>query len=196
MDWDDAIEKAEEELGPGADWTDIHDEARAILSLEASIDGKQNHKAYLKSDEWRQRRETVLMRDNYFCQDCLKLLQEVLNLFQYIEYDPVNFKKRAEEVHHTSYINLHTSEEFNDCVSLCHICHQLRHITLSVSRPKLHEQRKEFMFKQIYQEILKQPRYVKEADEQKKAFMKSITVKPRNWLEDEAKKNGERWKEI
>lgn len=60
---------------------------------------------YLKSDAWKERRRLRLIRDNFICQDCQSI---------------------ANEVHHLTYERL-GSEKLEDLVSLCSMCHAIRH---------------------------------------------------------------------
>ncbi len=118
MDWEDAIQDAKEELGYGPDeyvedWDRVVEEAHSILDYEKQVEyetfcenATNEYHEYLKSDEWKVKREEVLKRDNYICKDCGKV---------------------ATEVHHENYEFLHTDEEKNYCVSLCNECHKKRH---------------------------------------------------------------------
>lgn len=56
---------------------------------------------YIKSDEWKNKRQLVLKRDNYTCQIC---------------------GKKAEQVHHLSYAH-RENEYLFELVSLCEQCH-------------------------------------------------------------------------
>ena len=198
MDWDEAVEEAKGTLGilgycSPEDWESVMDEARAILSMEASIEGRERHKDYLKSDEWKKRRGEVLERDNFICQECLKIFPEVLKEFKLIPHNIINFRKRAEEVHHESYINVQTPDEIYDCVSLCEHCHGLRHATTTVHTNSLKEKREENIYLGIYREILTQTWCKKELEKQHKNFIKSITIKPNDLLNGEVKEESEKW---
>ncbi len=57
---------------------------------------------YLKSDEWRAKRDLVLQRDNFTCQNC-KLVP-------------------ADDVHHISYRTIY-NEILDDLMSVCRHCH-------------------------------------------------------------------------
>jgi len=61
---------------------------------------------YLCSLEWREKRQTVLFRDNYICR-CCKV-------------------EKAVDVHHTSYLHLF-DEPLEDLISLCRKCHRNEH---------------------------------------------------------------------
>ena len=63
---------------------------------------------YLKTPEWREMRQKVLIRDNYLCQYCLSA--------------------RADQVHHKTYIYKKAGHEAAfELVSLCKKCHELHH---------------------------------------------------------------------
>jgi hypothetical protein len=64
---------------------------------------------YLKSPEWRALRKQVLKRDKYHCADCS-------------DYDiPL-------QVHHEHYDGIETMTFTTEqCVSVCHSCHAIRH---------------------------------------------------------------------
>lgn len=61
------------------------------------------HNEYLNSMEWKEKRDEVLSRDGYLCQACLK--------------------KRATQVHHTSYKHW-KNEPLYELVSVCDECHE------------------------------------------------------------------------
>jgi 5-methylcytosine-specific restriction endonuclease McrA len=58
---------------------------------------------YMVSDEWRERRQKVLVRDKWTCQSCLKA--------------------RATQVHHLTYKHVFQEPLF-DLISVCFDCHQ------------------------------------------------------------------------
>jgi 5-methylcytosine-specific restriction endonuclease McrA len=61
------------------------------------------HSNYIKSEQWKQKRELVLKRDNYLCQACLT--------------------EKATQVHHTSYKHWRNEPLF-ELVSVCEMCHE------------------------------------------------------------------------
>lgn len=61
------------------------------------------HNVYLKSIQWKEKRDQVLNRDNHLCQACLKA--------------------RATEVHHLSYAHWQNEPLF-ELISVCHECHE------------------------------------------------------------------------
>lgn len=105
-DWDCAVEEAKDQLGFGdeyiEDWNEVVELAKDIIQE----DSKADYQNYLNSEEWKDKRRLVLMRDNYNCNDCAN---------------------RAREVHHLTYDNLHTEKEIDDCISLYSRCHRNRH---------------------------------------------------------------------
>lgn len=64
----------------------------------------KEYKEYLKSPEWKVKREKVLKRDNYICQGCLE--------------------KEATQVHHLSYKHI-KNEPLFELVSICKECHDI-----------------------------------------------------------------------
>lgn len=79
-----------------------------IADKKAAIKRKEwfdKYSTYLKSPEWREKRDLVLKRDNYKCQCCLIAL--------------------ATQVHHKSYafVDMNGSEPAFDLVSICMPCH-------------------------------------------------------------------------
>jgi len=47
-----------------------------------SENARAKHRVYLNSNEWKEKREIILKRDNYLCQDCLKVSALV---FEYLK---------------------------------------------------------------------------------------------------------------
>ncbi|MBP92508.1 MAG: hypothetical protein CMC55_00135 [Flavobacteriaceae bacterium] len=185
LDFDDAIDMARTELRleegylSSNKWNDVLRKAKWILSEDKKI----KHRNYLKSERWELIRKWCMQRDNYECQDCLKIFPLVLNIFNKIPHDKIKYRRRASEVHHDSYINLPNSKEseMNDCVSLCNLHHRKRH---SRFPEDWHKKATEEILTGIYNEMLMQPWAIKEAKEQQKSWIKSLTIKPKKWLED------------
>ena len=75
-----------------------------ITDIRRTIDEKKNYYEYLKSDEWKKLRKSVLRRDNELCICGAK----------------------ATEVHHKTYARV-GNEPLSDLVSLCRNCHQNVH---------------------------------------------------------------------
>lgn len=70
---------------------------------------------YLNSNEWKVKREKVLVRDNYLCQECKN--------------------KTAQVVHHKTYENVY-DEPLEDLIALCNECHTEIHRILDVAEMK------------------------------------------------------------
>ena len=68
-------------------------------------DKKNDYHEYLKSDEWKIKREERLVIDKYTCVIC---------------------KEEAEQVHHLTYIRV-KNEDMNDLISVCRKCHEVIH---------------------------------------------------------------------
>ena len=58
---------------------------------------------YLESDQWREKRQRVLARDNFMCQAC--------------------HRRRATQVHHLTYRHVRNEPLF-DLASICDVCHR------------------------------------------------------------------------
>ena len=73
---------------------------------QLSRDRKQEHEAYMQSDEWKRIRNKVLERDRFLCQACLS--------------------SPATQVHHMTYKNI--GQEFAwELYSVCKPCHERYH---------------------------------------------------------------------
>jgi 5-methylcytosine-specific restriction endonuclease McrA len=66
-----------------------------------------SYREYLDSDVWRNIRWEALARDHGRCRDC---------------------GIEATEVHHVAYPKVPGGEDLDDLLSLCHACHQRRHV--------------------------------------------------------------------
>lgn len=179
--WDIALRDAKVELGSNADFEEICDRAREMLSEDAS----HSHKLYLKSDRWELIRKKVLKRDNNNCVDCLKIIPDVIKEFKRVFHDDIKFKTRASDVHHLDYHYLNTELEEDYCISLCNLCHKLRHTQLSISKDFLLRKLKEEIREGIVIELLNHPCLLLEISKQNKEFIKSLTVNPMDWLDKE-----------
>lgn len=74
--------------------------------IKKEIGGKEYYNnVYLKSDEWKSKRESILKRDNFKCVCC---------------------GGNAEQVHHINYLRVY-SENYNDLLSVCKSCHTKIH---------------------------------------------------------------------
>ena len=179
--WDDSIDEAKDEFGGGwiEDWGEVMERAKEIMSSEASRIAKEEHAIYLLSDEWKQKREIVLQRDNNLCQDCLFKLPEIKNFFEKkFKVDLTVENRRANQVHHQSYNYLHTDLEIGDCISLCGICHKIRH-----SNPEdkfFRNLRYNQLYLRCYYALRLHPKIVKRKLEQHKKFINSVTFKPKD----------------
>ena len=67
---------------------------------------REKYHNYLKSDEWQEKRLTVLKKAAFICRDCRK--------------------NKATEVHHETYKRVF-NERINDLTALCYKCHRKRH---------------------------------------------------------------------
>ena len=66
---------------------------------------RSQYNEYMSSRQWEEKRQAILFRDSYICQDC--------------------HQRDAEEVHHLSYQNFFHEKPF-ELVSLCKSCHRKR----------------------------------------------------------------------
>lgn len=67
----------------------------------------KDHKKYLETDDWRQIRQQILMRDNYTCVMCGRTNCKLF-------------------VHHKTYRRW-SKENLNDLITVCYKCHQTCH---------------------------------------------------------------------
>jgi len=148
------------------------------------------HKSYLHSNEWKERREIVLLRDNYLCQDCLriapKLFEEMFKKIVFINIFELNIdcNIKASQVHHLTYDNLHTQQEENDCISLCEFCHKIKHSELRYDYKNNVIKRDANIEKIIMLRILKHPEIIKLDKKLHDNFLNSITRKPIQFLNE------------
>lgn len=121
MEWDEAMSEARSELGYGEgeyikDFQEVVDLAKDIREdwreenpeeyEEQKKDNKEDYQEYLKSDRWKKLRKEILIKNNFKCEDC---------------------KGIANEVHHKRYVNIETPWEKYELVALCGPCHGKRH---------------------------------------------------------------------
>ena len=105
-------EKKAHELSNDLSWKRSHYlTERGIKHREAQekdqrIKRRATYESYLKTQEWSDKRQRVLIRDNFLCQGCL-----------------IN---RATQVHHITYSHL-GKELFFQLISLCDDCHKKIH---------------------------------------------------------------------
>jgi hypothetical protein len=93
-------------------WQQIHSYRSNYIDQQRTIRREawmQAYSDYLASNEWKIKRETVLQRDGYLCQACLK--------------------NKASQVHHKSYefVDFTGLEPCFDLVSICNVCHEKLH---------------------------------------------------------------------
>lgn len=86
------------------------------------MSSRVNYKQYIKSDEWKVKRESAIKNANGKCQLCGK--------------DTSFF-----DVHHNSYKNL-GNEPLSDIVALCSGCHKDYHFTKKLSRRSFKQEKK------------------------------------------------------
>jgi 5-methylcytosine-specific restriction endonuclease McrA len=109
MEWEEALEEAKRSVGNSVNgyfknWDDIIEEAKYIMSEGREIE----YDEYMLSEDWQYVRKQVFKRDSYKCKMC--------GLF-------------ASDCHHESYDNFGSGDwdEIDDCISLCHKCHNEIH---------------------------------------------------------------------
>jgi hypothetical protein len=112
--WSDAVREAKSQLGFNQyeyieDWDSVVYIAHEIMEEdyeEFCEEAIGEYHYYLKSEEWKKKRLEILRRDNFICSGC---------------------GDTASQVHHMTYENLHTKQEYNDCMCVCKNCHQVIH---------------------------------------------------------------------
>lgn len=179
MIWEEAIEQAKEEYGifgwvSRDEWDSVVGLAKEILLEETKKITRWEHLDYLKSNEWKIKRESILKRDNYLCQECLKLVPSIFKLFEKIEYVPFEYKIAAEEVHHLDYAYKQTPQEELHCISLCKLHHELAHATTTYGYNWLKEKIEDNLIFGIYNKIINQLEYIKEINNQHQDFLMSL----------------------
>jgi len=179
MIWQEAFEEAQTEFGFGyCDYKKIVDRAKEILSEEASIIAREKHLEYLKSDEWKLLKLKILKRDNYLCQDCLLIYPEILKLFKNFNSDFIKYKRLATEVHHLDYNYKQTLLESAFCISLCRICHQIRHTQSTYGFQILSKKRYEEILKYYNFQIINHEPFIEFAQKIHNEFINFLTIKP------------------
>ena len=71
------------------------------------------HNPFYTTAKWKRKREHILKRDGYLCQDCKRYGR----------------MREATEVHHIQFLEFHPELAYDDrnLVSLCKRCHNARH---------------------------------------------------------------------
>ena len=199
MIWEDALARAKEELGISeytSNWDEVLETARKIMSKEASKIASEEHKEYLNSEEWKQKREIILKRDNSECVYCKNKINELIesgldssifhkdnfmiNIFVNLMkiYESNNIYIPAAEVHQLDYQYKQTPQEEEYCVSLCSCCHKLCHSTSQSNSDYWEKQRWEKMLLHYLIELNKSSKFQKQLNNLNKDYIKSITIKP------------------
>lgn len=82
---------------------------------------------FYKSKKWKRKRQQILRRDGYQCQDCKR-------------YGRI---REATEVHHIKFLEFFPELALDDdnLVSLCHACHNARHPEKAVKSSKSRKER-------------------------------------------------------
>lgn len=85
-------------------------------------------KQFYNSKRWKIKRNDILKRDHYECQDCLKRIKDAA--INGVQLAAVERKIRcAQEVHHIKELREHPelALDDNNLISLCIECHNIRH---------------------------------------------------------------------
>jgi len=181
MIWDEAMQIAEQE--GYSDWSERVERAKVICKETACDEARARHLDYLNSPEWKLKREIVLKRDNYFCQDCSSLLPHVLKHFEKLEYDLTGYHRPATEVHHLNYAFLNTNLEVPFCISLCSICHKIRHF-ISPYNSHLLLQRELEIIKGVLIYLSNLPESIEERLIRHKKKIESLTIRPSDFFKE------------
>lgn len=107
------IKTVKERLHQNPDGRDIKHWSAAIDKYFASYEGKQRHRKFYKSKDWKHKRKQILERDNHECQWC-KAKGEY---------------SKANTVHHIKSLDEHPGLALADdnLISLCEACHNRAH---------------------------------------------------------------------
>lgn len=90
-------------------WDKKSAERKAAVDEELKalkVFNQAEYEEYLRSPEWRDKRDIVMKRDNYVCQGCLNA--------------------RATDIHHKTYSHLYRELLFQ-LISVCRKCHKILH---------------------------------------------------------------------
>jgi len=154
-----------------------------------SENARAKHNVYLGSNEWKEKREIILKRDNYICQDCLKIshliLKELIKKITFLKDIKIDINIKASQVHHLNYDSLHTPQEINDCISLCEYCHKIKHSGLKYDYDKNVKKRNEHIERIFFLRLRKHPKIIQMEKEAHESYLKSITLKPKDWLKEQ-----------
>lgn len=112
--WDSQLENAYQFLIDEMT-NQLRDEQNEIWQ-NRETDWDKEYSVYLQSPQWKDKRHRVLERDGYLCQACLK--------------------RRASEVHHTTYQFALGQEPLFILVSVCRLCHNALHELNANSRTR------------------------------------------------------------
>lgn len=82
-----------------------------LLNTFGNPDYKKKYNEYINSGSWREKRDKIMLRDNYTCKEC---------------------GGEANEVHHLTYDRL-CNELDEDLVALCRACHKDKHKSMALT---------------------------------------------------------------
>lgn len=185
--WNQAVEKAKEE--GFTDWDEIVEYARDLLSQTASDIQRENHFEYLNSSEWKGKRLKILERDKYICHDCLNTnFSHILKLFSNFFLKDIDYRTKATEVHHLDYRYKQTELEEEFCISVCNVCHRLRHCATEYQKKQLILERERNLIIRLIIVLSKQPEYQEVYQKKNEAYLKKITLKPSEDISKQDKK--------
>jgi hypothetical protein len=102
--WDEGVLNAASERGR-ATWQEERERLERERQAERE-DWKRAYEEYLRTEEWRARRDKVMRRARWVCESC--------------------GESRAEAVHHTTYAHL-GREPLWELRAVCHRCHEMIH---------------------------------------------------------------------
>jgi len=98
-----------------------------VLSFVIDMTDKDAKKFY-NSKLWKNKRLKILDRDRHECQDCKKRLEDAVRNNTYLSPEDRKIR-RAEEAHHIKELKEYPELGLEDdnLISLCSICHNIRH---------------------------------------------------------------------
>jgi len=167
------------------EWEQCFEQANGDVQLATqylSNRMKEEHRRYLQSDVWKRKREKIINRDNYICQDCKEIIPKIIfPLFNKFLEDlkKISYSTLASEVHHLDYEYKQTDLEEKYCISLCNYCHRLRHAETSSFIKILEENRENLIIRRVWRKLLQLPKYIEEANKQHKRFIDNVTILPK-----------------
>jgi 5-methylcytosine-specific restriction endonuclease McrA len=131
---------------------------------------KKEYHAYLRSPEWKEKREQVLTRDGHKCRLCNS--------------------PKAPSVHHRRYLDNHEEEPLEDLITLCSRCHNIFHKSRGIVKEQ--NKAKDPVDAKIKKMLRKQKKLLAKIDNKRWHKPEGSTIEECNSLTDQWKQACER----